>query len=356
MTEDNRNKFIQIANRYGASLKFYNVEELCADKINSYVELVPSVKTTRVSRAAFYKFLIPQILDEDIEKVIYLDSDIIVNLDIKELWQIELEEHPIAAVLEVDNNSEISRWSQYVRENIVKEENYFNSGVMLMNLKVLRNEEDNILTGIKFRGEYPKFTLFDQEIFNQCFETRVINLPVKFNRIIKESRNNGIFSISKEIYHYAGGKVGLGLSISDPFNRLWWSYFIRTPWFNVDTIDKIINDTSNSMLKLSDVPPSKARVFIVDEQHAYQIEKNFSVQDEEEVIVVDTESEDSLQSLTDLMDSGKGKKIFFIGVPNVAPKLKEMRFVEGKDFFNVFTFYSPAWANLTNNYNLILEM
>lgn len=356
MTADNRDKFLELTNRYGQLVKFYNVDELCADKINSYVELVPSVNNARVSRGAFFKFLIPEVLDNDIEKVIYLDSDIIVNLDINKLWQIELADHPIAAVLEVDNNSPISMWSRYVRDNIVKEENYFNSGMMIMNLKVLRNEEDNILAGIKFRGEYPKFSLFDQEIFNQCFETRVINLPVKFNRIIKESRNSGIFSIDKEIYHYAGGKVGLSFDMSDPFNRLWWSYFIRTTWFSVDTLNKIFKGATDSLLKPSDMPSGKARVFIVDEAHAYQIERNFSVRDEEEVIVVDTESEDTLQRLTDLMDSGKGKKNFFIGVPNIVPKLEKMQFVEGKDFFNVSAFHSPAWANLTNNYNLILEM
>lgn len=357
LTQDNRDKFLELTNRYGQIVKFYNVEELCADKINSYVELVPSVKNASVSKGAFYKFLIPELLDKDIEKVIYLDSDIIVNLDINELWQIELEDHPIAAVLEIANNSEIIlRLSGYVSDNIVKKENYFNSGMMIMNLKVLRDEKDNILSGIKFRGKYPKHTLFDQEIFNQCFENRTLKLPVKFNCLIKESRNNKCFSVKEEIYHYAGGKVGLGLDISDPFNRLWWSYFIKTPWFDVDTMYKILKSAQDSMLKSSDVPPGKARIFIVDEAHAYQIEKNFFVQDEEEVIVVDTKSEENLQRLTDLMESLRDKKVFFIGIPNINSSLREMRFVEGKDFFNVCGFYSPIWANRTNNYNLILSM
>ncbi|MBE8949059.1 MAG: hypothetical protein SR3Q1_00440 [Quinella sp. 3Q1] len=356
LTDDNRDKFLELTNRYSQSLKFYNVEELCADKINKYVELVPSVTKSRVSMGTFFKFLIPEILDESIDKVIYLDSDIIVNLDINELWQIELGDHPLAAVLEIANNTKISLWSQYVRDNIVKEENYFNAGMMIMNLKVLRNEEDNILAGIKFRGKYPKNSLFDQEIFNQCFETRVLNLPVKFNRIIKESRNNGFFVIDKEIYHYAGGKVGLRLDISDLYNRLWWNYFIRTPWFDVDTIDKILKGATDSVLKPSSVPQNKARVFIVDMEHAYRIEKNFSVRDEEEVYVVDPEREENLQRLEDIINSGRGKKTFFIAIPNVVLKLKEMKFVEGKDYFNVSEFYSPVWANHTNNYDLILSM
>ena len=356
LTQDNRDKFSCIADRYGQLVKFYNVEELCADKINKYVELVPTVKNSRVTRGAFYKFLIPDILDASIKKVIYLDADIIVNLDINELWQIEMADKPLAVVLEKDNGALPSIFSRLCREGFVKEENYFNSGMIVMNLKVLRREEDTILAGIKFRGEHPKFFFFDQEIFNYCFETRTLKLPAKFNRLLKESRKRGDFSVGKEIYHYAGDKMGLGLDINDPYNRLWWSYFIKTPWFDVDTMNKIIKGATDSMLKPAAVPPGKVRVFIVDEAHAYQIERNFSVRDEEEVIVIDTESEDILQRLTDLLGSAEGKKFFFIGIPNITPKLKDLKFVEGKDFFNVSSFYSPAWANLTKNYSLILEM
>ena len=363
LTQDNRDKFLELTNRFKQIVKFYNVEELCADKINKYVELVPSVKDARVSRGAFFKFLIPHILPAEAEKVIYLDADIIVNLDINELWQIELGNKPLAAVLEIANNSEISRWSQYVGNNIVKEENYFNSGMMLMNLNVLRNEEENILAGIKFRGKHPKFVLFDQEIFNQCFETRVLNLPVKFNRIIKESRINGIFSIGKEIYHYAGGRFGLNLDMSDPYNRLWMSYFIKTPWFSVDTMDTILKtirqlDTEqmNSTIKFFAELADKKRVFVVSEENVDSVEKRFSVREYEEVIIIDPESNDSFQRLTDLMGSSKDKKVFFTEVKNIASKLKRKGFVEGKDFFNNFALFSTTWTSLISNYSIIMDM
>ena len=243
LTLDNRNKFLELTDRFKQIVKFYNVEELCADKINKYVELVPSVSNSRVSRGAFFKFLIPHILPAEVEKVIYLDSDIIVNLDINELWQIEMFNEPLAVVLEMDNGTLPLKASHLCRDGFVKEENYFNSGVMIMNLNVLRNEEDNILNGIKFRGEHPKYSLFDQEILNYCFEFRTLKLPVKFNRLVKNMRVNGDFYIRKEIYHYAGDKMGLGMDMSDPYNRLWWSYFIKSPWFGIETLNKILKGT-----------------------------------------------------------------------------------------------------------------
>ena len=357
LTQDNRDKFQCLADSYGQLVKFYNVEELCADKINKYVELVPSVKNARVSRGAFFKFCIPEVLDADIEKVIYLDSDIIVNLDITELWQIELDDHPLAVV---ENffllTTDPLKISDLLRDGFVKVEDYFNSGMMVMNLPVFRNEEDNILSGIKFRGEHPQYVLWDQEILNYCFSTRTLKLPGTFNSLVLHMREYGIFTVKDEIYHYAAGEYTLGLDMSDPFNRLWWSYFIKTPWFDVDTIDKIFKRAANYMSQLPVVSPDKTRAFIVDEEHACQIEKNFSVRDAEEVIVVDNESEESLERLTKLISDSKGKKIFFIGIPNIDKKLLEMRFVRGKDFFNISGFYSPIWMNRTNNYNLILSM
>ncbi len=356
MTEDNREKFLQVAERYNQLLEFHNVEELCGDKLSEMIRLIPRVENSHFSVAMLYRFFIPHILPSEVEKAIYLDADIIVNLNINEFWQIELGDKPLGVVLEVDNGIPPSKYSNMCHDGVVKEENYFNSGVLLMNLKVLRNEDDNILAGIKFTGEHLKYNLVDQEILNYCFETRTFKLPVKFNRLVKQMRIDENFSVNREIYHYAGGKWGLGLDMADPFNRLWWSYFIKTPWFGVDIIDKMLKSTQDSMLQFSVVPYGKARAFVVDEEHAHQIERNFSVQDDEKVIVIDPENEENLQRLEDIMKSDRDKKSFFIGIPNIAPKLMKSGFIEEKDFFDVSGFYSPTWTSRANNYKLILSM
>ena len=98
MTPDNRDKFSYVAGQYHQRVQFYNVEKLCADKIAKMIELVPEVKTSRVSVGAFFRLLLPQIISSEIKKVIYLDSDIIVNMDMSELWRIELYDKPLAAV------------------------------------------------------------------------------------------------------------------------------------------------------------------------------------------------------------------------------------------------------------------
>lgn len=357
LTQDNYNKFSYLAKQYKQSVMFYNVEKLCADRIAKIRELFLNVDESVFTIGTTYRFLIPHVFSTDIKKVIYLDADVIVNLDINELWQIKMKHHPLFAVTEIDNGIVSSIYSGLCREGIVKEENYFNAGILVMNLEVLRNEEENILAGIKFIGEHPEYNYFDQDVLNYCFENQTLRLPVKFNHLVKQMRMDGLFFVEREIYHYAGGKVGLGVDIGDPFNRLWWSYFIQTPWFSVDTIDKILKNTQNSILQFYSIPSSKSRVFVVDEEHAYQIERNFFVRYEEEVIIVDsTINEEYWQKLTTLINEARDKKVFFIGIQSIASKLEKIGFIEGRDFFNVSAFYSPVWANLINNRNLILSI
>ena len=364
LTDDNRDKLIHIAEQYHQLVKFYNVEELCADKLSVIIgTLPPNTYAAHFTVGMFYRFFIAHILPEKIKKAIYLDADIIVNLDINELWQVELGNKAFGAIpnlfqiaTEKVSNERTMKRIPICREGIIKPEDYFNSGVLLLNLRFMRNANKILMNGIKFIAENPRFVYFDQDILNYCFSTMFLKLPVKFNRYVMLARLENELATEKKIYHYAGGKNGLGLDTSDPFNRLWWSYFIKTPWFDVNTIDKLFKGATDSMLQMSNVSPDKTHVFVVDEEHAFQIERNFSVHDTEEVIIVDTESEENLQQLTELMNASRGKKIFFVGIPNIDTKLLEMGFAKDKDFFNVCGFYSPIWADLTSNYNLILSI
>ncbi|MBR0290209.1 MAG: hypothetical protein IJQ82_14630, partial [Selenomonadaceae bacterium] len=81
LTDENRNKFSYIAGHYNQLVKFYNVEELFADKLAEIKNFFPNADKIRLNKAVFYKFLIPQTLPSDIEKTIYLESNVVVNMD-----------------------------------------------------------------------------------------------------------------------------------------------------------------------------------------------------------------------------------------------------------------------------------
>ena len=236
LTQDSRDKLIQIAECYGQQLKFYNVEELCSDGLAQIEEHFPQARESHFSIATFYRFFIPELLlPQGIEKTIYLDSDIIVNLDIAELWQIELGDKPLGVVPEVDNGVPVKKVALLVTENMIAEEIYFNAGVLLMNLKVLRNKEADISAGMKFISEYPRIVYFDQDVLNYCFASSALKLPIKFNFYVLHARRREDFDVDKKICHYAALRSDVGLYMNDPYSQLFMDYFIKTPWVDADT-------------------------------------------------------------------------------------------------------------------------
>ena len=241
LTDENRDKLIQIAERYGQQLKFYNVEELCADRLAEINNYFPQAKESHFSIAMFYRLLIPYLLlPQGIETAIYLDSDIIVNLDIAEFWQIDLGDKPFGAITRAsqfkdEERANTSKNIPLVGEGVVKPEDYFHSGLLLMNLKVLSKEEATILAGMKFVGENPQFIYPDQDVLNYCFSTAYLKLPVKFNRFVMSARPENEWTIDKKIYHFAASRISLVMDTNDPYNQLFMDYFIKTPWAEADT-------------------------------------------------------------------------------------------------------------------------
>ena len=356
LTLDNRDKFIYVAGRYNQRVEFHNVEVLCADKIQKISDTFPKVIASNLSIATFYRFCIAQVLPADIDKVIYLDSDIIVNLDIAELWRIDLDNKPLGVVRTVSQklNPDLSV------ENIFG----FNAGVLLMNLKYLRQAEEVIATGIKFIAANPEYKLFDQDVLNHCFAAESLQLPVKFNRLVKWCRRQKEQHIGKKIYHYNGfvSTRTFGLDMSDPFNRLWMSYFIKTPWFDAETIGRMYAgvrqvhaELKQEMIKVSAMVSGKTRAFFVLPEDIDGLKEIFFVRDNEEIIPV--ESDESLITLLNAMNVSRGRKIFFIMIRKFPFEvLTEAGFVRDEDFVDGADFLSEEYGVPLNSYPLIQAM
>ena len=364
LTEDNRDKFSYIANKYGQIIKFNNVEKICAEEVNRINQLFADEQNREgFSMGKFYRLLLPNILSEHIEKVIYLDSDIIVNLDINELWQIPLSDKPLAAVPEKNNGiiPEIS--FGFCKKGFVKPENYFNSGVLVMNLKQIRqNELENIWKGIHLRAKTPESGHFDQEILNYCFSEKCLKLPLKFNTFVRMLRKRMDLQTCNRIYHYTAHC--LNLDMSDAFNNLWFSYFEKTSWFTKDIIGRInelivptINNNINKResefknlaLNMSILLAYRQRAFFTIAPNVEAIKKFFAVRADE--LIIPFESEESIPTLAYAMETLRGQKIFFILMdeyPQLCEALTEVGFVEGLDFVNAAKFLNLPDENETN--------
>ena len=130
-----------------------------------------------VTTAALIKFYLPEIFYK-LDKILYLDSDIIIQKDLVSLWNYNIK-HQYAAV--VKDTMTICGKNAHLKKLDFKEIAYFNSGVMLLNLSLMR--KDHITEKlIDYRlNRYNKF--MDQDAFNVIFSNKVTYIPLKYNML-----------------------------------------------------------------------------------------------------------------------------------------------------------------------------
>lgn len=356
---ENRDKFNQIAGRYGQIVKFYNVEKLCQNRIIEIKNFFASrLEKTFFSIATFYRFFVDEVLDSEIEKIIYLDSDIVVNLDIAEFWRIDLGDKPLAAITECENGVLQKNVPLLVGTN-VRYENYFNAGVLLQNLKIMRTARNKIAQGIKLIAENPQYLYFDQDILNYCFSAEYLHLPLKFNQTVRHARAIGEKLIHKKIYHY--NNHALKLNFDDVFNKLWFRYFEKTPFFTAEVIGRLYGGIRELHIQgkkfavdASAIVSGKMRAFFIPPQAVEWGRQVFRIKPNEEIIPAI--SADSLRLMVDSIRNSGGRKIFFILLDNfsqVYDFLTRAGLVFGRDFISGFEFLSEAEGLAWDSYSFI---
>lgn len=111
----------------------------------------------------YYRLLAPLLLPESIEKVLYIDPDILVINSIRPLWEIDLGDNTFAAA---SHSGVFDLMSDVNRVRLGQEHDYYNSGVILIDLikarKLVKAEE--IFDYVKTHAA--ELVLPDQDVFN----------------------------------------------------------------------------------------------------------------------------------------------------------------------------------------------
>ena len=108
--------------------------------LNKQVEKIRDKLYTRdyFSNTTYYRLLIPELYPE-YNKVLYLDSDIVVLKDISKLYNTNINGKLLAAAPD-DVIQTIEVFRNYAEKvvGVLDYRNYFNAGILVMNLKELR--------------------------------------------------------------------------------------------------------------------------------------------------------------------------------------------------------------------------
>lgn len=169
MTEENKSRLRSVAEQYGRSIEFMTMP-------NWSKKLDIQLKSCKTGWLGFgyNRLFLTEFVPEDVERVLYLDSDTLVEGPLDELWNTNLDGYYMAGVDDCLS-------STYRKLVDLKEGTYCNAGVLLMNLKKWR--EDNVLSVfmdvLKANNGY--FVFNEQSILNSVFAGKVKVLHQKFN-------------------------------------------------------------------------------------------------------------------------------------------------------------------------------
>lgn len=168
-----------------------------------------------INYMTFARYLIPQFVEE--EKVLYLDSDVIVTRNLNDLFKIELGNHLVAAA-----------------KVVYGLEDYFNAGVLLINNKLWKEENVQKQCIEITNREHETLPEADQTVLNRVCEGRYIvlddtyNFQIGYDRLAEQRKQYFILEKSLNplpaIIHYLSEGKPWNLYSFSRLRDIWWKY------------------------------------------------------------------------------------------------------------------------------------
>lgn len=227
--------------------KFNNFSIEYIDMLGFGLERFPNLK--HYSLNTFSRYFIPQI-KPDLKKVLYLDIDIIANGDIAELYNSDLENYPLGAVLEDFYGQNALTLKEKIYPKFASGKKYFNAGVLVLNLEYFRQNNMTQKLVDKTIELSDVLACPDQDIFNIFFENNYKVLDYKFNFMPDH------FEMLKDLYPQRADNIKKNAVLIHYTARKPWRFFSNAMnefWLvakNTAFLDKLIKDFDFKFLQL----------------------------------------------------------------------------------------------------------
>lgn len=341
---DNKYKLEKVARSGSSKIEFHKIEE---DDFS-----VVKNQMSRFTIGAMFRCSLPELLP-DLNRIIYLDADLFVNRDIKELWDVDVREYYLAGV--VDEGVDIHNYPRILNKYPeIKKESYFNSGVLYMNLKKLREFGNLKKLVVDFLIENPEADLPDQDALNVLFHNKVLYLDGSWNQFVFMHRKDNVEKLDKAIFHYAADL--LMLYSHSQLDKEYFRIICRTPWIDYEMNHQFeqcfgrMNDRVyqyQNMLQLLNNPNIKHVFYGEENKMLKTLYNRIHLKDSDYRVLQNAQNMEfdilPCKDLSVLKDE-KSPKIIFVNWESdhclAIQNLEELGFKNGKDFFVISRFFS----------------
>ena len=134
----------------------------------------------RYPKEMYFRLFAAQYLPQELDRILYLDPDLVILNDLRGLYSIDFQNHLFAA----SSHIESTFFKNFNRQSLhlSKEARYINSGVMMLNLSLLRKEQHPQEIYDFINEHKTSLLLPDQDILNALYADRTIFLdPLIYN-------------------------------------------------------------------------------------------------------------------------------------------------------------------------------
>ena len=231
-----------LSNHSNFSLRFVNVGPYVFG-YKFYIE--SEITNTKYTDEIYFRVLVPSLMSE-YDYIVFLDADIVVNDDIAKLLSYDISDDMVGAVRDYEGiancyNNNYERTRYRINELGIKNfENYFNSGVITMNIKAFNEkfgEKDLLNLAVS-----KNWKQYDQDLLNSLCNEDIEVFDAGWNFIedieqVYHSMPKHLFAeyISSEkapkIIHYSANRKPWK-NISSKYNSYFWKYAKLTPFYD----------------------------------------------------------------------------------------------------------------------------
>lgn len=343
--EENKRRLKQVANQKGDFIEFHEIDSAEFECIKN--------RTHGFTIGTMFRCMLPDLLP-DLSKIVYLDADIFVNTDIKELWEFDINDYCLAAVVD-EGVIKFHIPNILYKYPEIDRNQYFNAGVLCMNLRKIKQRGNLKDLVVKFLVNNPEATYPDQDALNVLFHNNILYLDSSWNQFVYSHREDNKDNLDNAVFHYAG-KNSLILYSQSKIDMEYFKTICRTPWSNYE-IDHQINGCVGRLTdRINQYEKMMYRLSVSGVKHIFYGEENFMVReiykliklgkDDYRVLKQARNYDDDILPCKNLeaLEEECGPIIIFVRYESdnntAIQNLEELGFVNGEDFFVIARFTS----------------
>ncbi len=215
LSEKTQSEILKLKEIKNCEIKFITLD----DKL---FEAYKNIKThSYIPICGYYRLKLSSILP-NVDKIIYFDCDVVINKSLKELYESDLGENIAGGVRDIN------------RRMLKRNPSYVNSGVLVMDLKKIReqNIEDEFLNWTEKNIDTIK--LGDQEIINEVLKGRIQILDDRWNVQSSNFTNRSSYTRHPWIIHFVSKRKPWHFGSFSYHKDYYFKYLQLTPWALTD--------------------------------------------------------------------------------------------------------------------------